>query len=435
MATQKLPVAVAAIVAILGAVGAVLHYLPATTSQVIDVLNGPKASFDGSVQQLEAGLKAPNPSILALRTSAAEAYRQAGQAWFGRATDWKCQVVDIFYNEMDPSVAEAVPLEAYSDYETSLLAPCSSHVFALATLDWGSFLDFKAQSQGSVERLEAIRHVVAQGTKAQTVGWAYLGERDAKGSFAVRYIHEAAAKVGDTVTTSSGSTNDGVLLHLFAPAMRAGAGDLALGGIAGFLPDGSRITILKLGSQVERRLGGPDAYLVFAEAQVVAVQPLLASALGSESMYMQRTRRVRSVVAMAGAAACPTYTQHNSLHGKTQLWVFAGESDNADRNGFLPGTSRLNTTCIPRDGQLVRATQDLRVFVGQDPHYPGVRPQGGVVVAGTEIRIVGDIAGYPFDATANPSFCNQIPVPQKNLVPVPAGHRKRYCVYVPFSPA
>jgi hypothetical protein len=101
----------------------------------------------------------------------------------------------------------------------------------------------------------------------------------------------------------------------------------------------------------------------------------------------------------------------------------------------MAGTTRLNTSCIPRDGQVVRAARDMRVFIGPDPHWPGVRPQGGVVAAGTDIRIVGDVAGYPFDATANANFCSAIPVPQRVLVPIPAGHQKRYCVYLPFSPA
>ena len=83
---------------------------------------------------------------------------------------------------------------------------------------------------------------------------------------------------------------------------------------------------------------------------------------------------------------------------------------------------------------MVRAKQDLKVFVGKDPHWPGVTPQGGIIAAGTDIRVVGDIAGYPFDATSDPNFCDRNPRPQKSLVPVPLGHRKWYCVYVPFTP-
>ena len=247
MADQKLPVAVAATVAILGAIAGVLQFLPATTTQVIDVVNRPKASFDDSMQQLETGLKSPKPSVLALRTTAAEAYRRAGQAWFGRATDWKCQVVDLFYNEMDPILAEAMPLAAYSDYEAAKLTPCDAHVFTVATLDWNTFLTLKAQSDGSTQRLEAIRHVVAQGTKAQVVGWAYLGELDSQGRYTIKYIHEPAANVGDTVTTASEATADGVMLHLFPPAPDDSASQTSIGGIAGFLPDGSKMTILKLG--------------------------------------------------------------------------------------------------------------------------------------------------------------------------------------------
>jgi hypothetical protein len=436
MPDQKLPVAIAAIVAILGAIAGVLQFLPATTTQIIDVVNRPKASFDESMQQLETGLKSPKPSVVALRTNAAEAYRRAGQAWFGRATNWKCQVVDLFYNEMDPILSEAMPLAAYSDYEASQLTPCAAHVFSVAALDWNVFLTLRAMSDGSVPRLDAIRHVVAQGTKAQVVGWAYLGQLDAKGRYTIKYIHEPDASVGDTVTTASEATADGVMLHVFPPAPNDTTSQTYIGGVAGFLPDGSKMTILKIGRLPERRIGEPDAYLAFAEARVVSVSPLLASAPIREHRYLQLASRGRDYIAAAQlAVTCPAYQQHNSLHGQNQLWIFAGETDNGNRNGFLAGTSRLNTNCIPRDGQVVRATRDMRVFIGPDPHWPGVKPQGGVVAPGTDIRIVGDVAGYPFDATANPNFCSAIPVPQKTLVPIPAGHQKHYCVYLPFSPA
>jgi hypothetical protein len=436
MADQKLPVAVAATVAILGAIAGVLQFLPATTTQIIDVVNRPKASFDDGMQQLETGLKSPQPSVLVVRTTAAEAYRRAGQAWFGRATDWKCQVVDLFYNEMDPILSEAMPLAAYSDYEAAKLTPCDAHVFTVATLDWNTFLTLKAQSDGSTQRLEAIRHVVAQGTKAQVVGWAYLGELDSKGRYTIKYIHEPAANVGDTVTTASEATADGVMLHLFPPAPDDKASRTSIGGIAGFLPDGSKMTILKLGRLPEHRIGEADGYLAFAEARVVSVEPLLASASHRRHRFLQLAERVRGDVALAASpATCPVYQQHNSVHGQGQLWVFAGETDNSNANAFLAGTSRLNTSCIPRDGQVVRAARDMRVFIGPDPHWPGVRPQGGVVAAGIDIRVAGDVAGYPFDATANPNFCSAIPVPQQSLVPIPPGHQKRYCVYLPFSPA
>jgi len=58
-----------------------------------------------------------------------------------------------------------------------------------------------------------------------------------------------------------------------------------------------------------------------------------------------------------------------------------------------------------------------------------------VLAAGTQVQIVGDISGFPFDATANPGFCNMLPAPkpQRTYVPIPQGHQKRYCVYLPFN--
>jgi hypothetical protein len=450
MSKQNLPVWVASIVALLGAVAAILHYLPPNMSQWLGALNGREIAFTQSLQKLNNDLQAQKPSMPALRSDAETAYDQASQVWFGQATGSKCRVVRVFSNLQNPDIADAAPMDAYSDYQASRLSPCSGDVFTVATLDWDSFLSFTALGDGSVERLAAIRHVVAQGTSPRNAGWVYLGELDANGRYSIRYFEEANANAGDTVTTASGSTDDGLMLHYFPPAQSGCVTQPGIGGgVAGFLPDGSRITILKVAplpgcvqQSCPRSAVGPwscrtstPVKFVFAEARVVSVQPLLASAFGREFIHLQRTRREATLVAMGGSSACPSYTQHNSLHGRNQLWVLAGETDNANRNAFLPGTSRVNTNCIPRDGQLVRATQSLRIFIGADPHYPGVSPQGGIVAAGTEIRVVGDVAGYPFDATANPGFCNQVPVPQKNLTPIPAGHRKHYCVYLPFTPA
>lgn len=449
MPKQNLPVWVASIVAILGAVAAILHYLPPNLSQWLGALNGRQTAFTQSLQKLDNDLQAQQPSLAALRSDAQDAYDQAGQVLFGQATDSKCRVVRVFSNQQNPNIADAAPMGAYSDYEASQLSPCSTDVFTVATLDWDSFLSFTALGDGSVARLAAIRQVVARGTSPNNAGWVYLGELDDTGRYSIRYFAEANASAGDTVTTASGSTDDGLMLHYFAPAQNGCVAQPGIGGgVAGFLPDGSRIAILKVAplpgcaqQSCPKSALGPwscrtstPVKFVFAETRVVSVQPLLASANGRAFIHLQRARRLAGAVAVNTSASCPAYTQHNSLHGQGQLWVLAGETNDANRNAFLPGTSRVNTNCIPRDGQLVRATQSLRIFVGTDPHYPGVRPQGGVVAAGIEIRVVGDVAGYPFDATANPGFCNQVPAPQKNLVAVPAGHQKHYCVYVPFTP-
>jgi hypothetical protein len=80
-----------------------------------------------------------------------------------------------------------------------------------------------------------------------------------------------------------------------------------------------------------------------------------------------------------------------------------------------------------------RVLQQARVLVGPDPHYPGTRPNGQVLVAGTTVQIVGDVSGYPYDAVADPSFCKRDPSPRRFDAAIPAGH-KRYCVYIPFMP-
>jgi hypothetical protein len=151
--------------------------------------------------------------------------------------------------------------------------------------------------------------------------------------------------------------------------------------------------------------------------------------------FVQRVRTTQIAAAEARQTVCPPFRQHNSLHGATQRWLFAGVKQGSSSTAFLPHSSLLDTDCIPRDGAIVRPTRDLKVLVGADPHWPGVAPSGQFVPTGTPIQVVGDISGYPFDATDNPNFCKQDPKRQREFLQIRADHQKQYCVYIPFNPA
>jgi hypothetical protein len=437
-AGNKGPVWVASTVALLGALAGILQYgvpyfqwlMNHPDPQVAEL----QTSFNAGIADLENSVTSKPSDTLELRVKAAEAYRRAAAGPPNRTLDWKCQVVDMIYSASDPDIAQATPLDAYTDYDNSALTKCADKVFDLALLDWDAFLRLKAQSDGALARQRLIKYVVAKGTTSNVVGWTYIGQADSNLAYTIKYIKEPTANMGQTVTISSIlSDEQGVPLHDLPPSPT----NLDQGGIAGFLPEGSRATILDIRKVEERRKGAQSAYLVFAKAKVVAVEPLSAIATNRGDARLRLARRVRYTVALASPPPrCPAYAQHNSLHSNTQLWVYVGEKPAAGDSGdaFVGGTSRVNTGCIPRDGQVVRATQDLKVLKGSDPHWPGVIPQGGVVAAGTDIRVVGDVSGYPFDATLDPAFCNRDPAPQRTLAPVPDGHKKLYCVYVPFTP-
>jgi hypothetical protein len=187
----------------------------------------------------------------------------------------------------------------------------------------------------------------------------------------------------------------------------------------------------------EHLKGVADAHYIWAKGTVTKVDDPTAQSASRSSVRMAFAHRVRLKPTRAAEVAqpvCPPFHQHNSLHNAAQRWIFVGEKQGPSSTSFLPGTSTVNTNCIPRDGTIVRATRDLKVLVGKDPHWPGVTPQGQFLAAGTPIQIVGDISGYPYDATANPDFCRHDPTPQRDLIAFPTGHQKRYCVYIPFNP-
>jgi hypothetical protein len=443
MPTQKLPVVVASIVALLVAITGILHFLPGTITAVInfaDAVSPATQSFLGDFKQLKADVKAQTP-IKALRADAFDTYNWAAQSWFWQRSNRKCQVVDLMYNDNAYNVAPGTPMNAYTDFVNSALPACSNEIFNLATTDWATYFSAKPDPSNSVQRQAAIRQTVARGTRSQAVGWTYLGLLEPNGRYSVKYIKETPKPGGiATISEDTASGEDtlpgspeaveGAILFM-GPPPPGKQENAEEEGIVGFLPDGSALTILSL---IPRK-DGPDeqaATYVYAKIRVMAVQPLQVSAL-TGGFADPFTRWLAPSVAMA-ATTCPPYPQHNSIHDASQLWVYAGKRADTGNDAFVVGTSRLTTPCIPREGQMVRAKQDLKVFVGKDPHWPGVTPQGGIIAAGTDIRVVGDIAGYPFDATSDPNFCDRNPRPQKSLVPVPLGHRKWYCVYVPFTP-
>jgi hypothetical protein len=431
---KNLPVVVGSIVAILGALAGILQWVVPWLSHEQDLNTQAEAAFNKSLADFETAATANAPNLTALRFKAEDAYRLAqGGAWWNRE-DWACSVVGDIYTAADPDLAAATPVDAYRDYDSHRLSKCADQVVNVARLDWDAYLRFKAPTDGAAAVRHELEIVVASGTNAQLQGWAYVGRTDAHGQYTTKLIAEpdADAQPGHTVSISP-AVDDGLPLH--ATPQRASEDSPT--GIVGFLPDGSTFKIVALSPVPELQKGAPSTYLVWAKAGVLTVSAMEAVAARRSHAREALARDVRGAptqtVALNGAD-CPPRAQHNSVHQKDQLWVYIGQRpDTNASDAFVPGTARVKSACIPRDGQVVQATQDLKVLVGSDPVWPGVAPQGGVVAQGTDIRVVGDISGYPYDASKSSTFCNRDPAPQQHLVPIPAGDTKRYCVYLPFT--
>jgi hypothetical protein len=137
MPTQKLPVVVASIVALLVAITGILHFLPGTITAVInfaDAVSPATQSFLRDFTQLKADVKSETP-IKALRADAFDTYNWAAQSWFWQRSNRKCQVVDLMYNDNAYNVAPGTPMNAYTDFVNSALPACSNEIFNLATTD------------------------------------------------------------------------------------------------------------------------------------------------------------------------------------------------------------------------------------------------------------------------------------------------------------
>jgi len=428
-------------VAVVGLLTAIVHYNPNLVSNLVKMWTDPSKKFDTSYQSVETLLRQrKEPYLNAWRYAASDAYTAADNVHTtGDRIRDKCEVIHLFASSQDGlGQAPDFPQEAYWDYEQKVFSgPCQQDVATVAGLELddieyamyatpsGGGLQAAAAASETLSRVNDVYLVVSSATHTGDSGWSKLALRDA-GGYLTREVSEVTTlKNGGTVTIKSATTN-GIPLHAFA-------NDSPYPGVTGFLPNNSTATVQQL-DPVEQ--DGTNQYDIWAQVKVVMPMPL-ATGVARGPTHLQFARRVATEVAMA-PPNCPPFHQQNSRHGANPLWVFVGEKpDNDTSDAFFPGTSRVNTQCIPRDGQTVRATTDLRVFVGPDPYYPGVHPQGGIIIAGAQFRIVGDVSGYPFDATANPNFCNGNPPPHKSkaLPLIPPGHQKRYCVYLPISPA
>jgi|SRR5580700_653074 hypothetical protein len=404
---------------------------------VVSWITGPTQTFDKHWNELEELAERGTATMLpTVRDKADDEYSVAnGILTGGTRTADKCRVVRLFSERQDWILVLGLPDDAYSDYEQKVFSKsCYTDVENAAGHELSEISEAETQAGvahllGLLEkqaRRQEVYQVLAQAAERGDAGWIPVAVRAAgDGSYVSRQTVEVPAKAGK-ITIASGS--GGLPVHMYAR-------DRPLAGIAGWLANGSTALVLALESFKQ---DGSNRYDIWANVKVVSPNPLSPVGVRRASTHLQFTHRVAAQVAMSDPPNCPPLRQNSSLHSAKQLWVWVGEKPDTNKSdAFVPGTSRINNPCIPRDGETVQAVKDLPVFVGSDPYYPGVHPQGGIVVAGAQFRVVGDVSGYPFDATADPGFCGGNPPPSKSkaLPVIPAGHIKRYCVYLPISPA
>ena len=252
----------------------------------------------------------------------------------------------------------------------------------------------------------------------------YAGLSDGHGNL----IDPAARTIKETRAEGRVTTTHELTLHSVVPNAAIDQPDHTLGRI----PVGSELDVLEVKEIAETVTPGsrPAGY-VWVRAKLRSKGVGTASLLMIPHRALTRAHRAPAQTFGAGSQCAP-YPETNSLHDARQRWIYVGQKTTGS-DQFIAGTSLLDTPCVPRDGAVARLTQQARVFVGRDPHYPGVRPSGEALTAGTNIQVVGDVAGYPFDAVEDPSFCMRNPPPRRVDRAIPPGH-KRYCVYVPFNP-
>ncbi len=437
----NLPRNIAVFVAVLGALAGFIAALnpPACYAFVTSMFQFVRTPSVANEQKFETAFNAvlkqlliKPPDVDNLRQTIGVAYDTAAKP------EWKCRVVNVVINTGDQTLSlKIAPVGIYEDYQhADLPKRCAEELRTLAKMieasdTFGPFVqgsssDAPAQTAQDDKRITHLKiaadAIVAQQTPLGTTGWVYVGRTDPTGQLTLsRIIAEDRAK--GRVTTLHDMS-----IRSAAPS----SPETVSGTVVGRIPAGSKLSVISV-KQVTQRVasGSPGSYLwalvslVFrgpGETRVTAVS--------------HRTR-VRAVHAwprfVAYVAPCPLYPETNSLHGPTQRWIYVGQKvDGSDE--FLAQTSHLDTQCVPRDGAVARVTQRAKVFVGRDPHWPGVTPTGQVVVAGTNVQVVGDVAGYGFDASDDPTFCDRDPQPRQRDPRIQSGHEKRYCVYIPFNP-
>lgn len=408
------------LVAILGAIAGLVVAFNAYGPTIMKIIICP--DFCLATKALAGALQTqPLPNVVNLRSLASTAYLAA------KKPDEKCAVVQQLSDVGKSVVAQATPMSAYRDYSS---LGCQDKLWPLAKEDLDAYIGLKAASD-EPERVALVRRVVALGTPQNAVGWVYVGHRTAQGAFDEKFIAEPDVALNETVTLNC---DFGFSLQQEPPTSTEGN----TSPVVGFLFKGSRFQVLEMRT-ISQPVSTGIAKLVYAKAKVTTV--VVAAARNRSASRRRLTRAmhptVLPAVATIAAVSCPPFKPEKGSHGERQRWVFVGRKSNPTSATFLPGSSLLDSDCIPRDGKVVRAKKDLKVLVGSDPHSPGVKPTGQYVTAGSSIQVVGDISGYPYDATTNPDFCRHdppYPHPSKAYDQVIGpGDRVEYCVYIPFN--
>jgi hypothetical protein len=393
----------------------------AFVTKVFDNRNAPQLNFETAYNAMLDSLKIKPPDYDRDRRDVGTAYDLAIQP------PWKCRVVHVVVNSTAMTI-RITPIAVYDDFKRNALPnECADELkaLALALTKTPAFAPYLGATSPSEDQRNTQLHELADGlnakrTAAGTQGWAYLGRSDSTGHLtAARLVAQTLPRGQLTATHDISLTK--------APPPRA---DADPGKPVGRALVGSTFRVLSVRQLAEASSGKSTGSYTWA---LVTLQTKGSSTAVS---FLQHGRRVPTrerahsrVVALF--AGCQAFAETNSLHSPTQRWIYVGQK--IDSNSFVASSSKLDTPCVPRDGAVARVTQSTKVYVGSDPHWPGVRPNGQALLAGTNVQVVGDVSGYPFDATSDPGFCERDPQPQRKYSSIPAGHQKRYCVYIPFA--
>jgi hypothetical protein len=389
-----------------------------------------EANFNAELKNVVALLEAtPPPPTETIRISVGTAYGYATKP------ELKCKVVNVIYNTRDQTLyAKIAPVEFLED-ANGFKGKCQQQLKELAALfeSKGGIVRSDSPATEASNAQSTRLHIASEKVLTNTTavgaeGWAYLGKSDGHGNLTDPSTRSI------TQTRAAGRVTATQPLTLRSAPKPADSDTESM--LVGRVPSGAVLEVGDVKEYAEPvRPGSPPAGYLGAHVKLVEKGAAAASQLTAPRRTLARAVRGGRAPVAALASDCPPFPQSNSLHGPRQRWVYVGQkADKSNNDAFIDGTSRLTTKCVPRDGAVARTTQQLKVLVGPDPHDPpGVRPNGDALTAGTSILVVGDVAGYGFDATADPKFCDRDPQPRRSDPPIPAGHEKRYCVYIPFN--
>ncbi len=382
----------------------------------------PDQLFTDALTKVRIELAVIPPQVAQIAEDVETAYERATKP------DWKCQVANAILVRRDSSLAaQIVPAGLYEDYENKVQFPtqCSRELVMLATMTAQAFSGMTTTAptvsdKRLNDRAKAASAVVAANAARGVVGWVYLGRSDASGALT------KSRTIAQPTARGSVTTTEELPLHSKIPTSYRDASFVTL------IPAGSTVRILSTRPIAEAATSGPAGSYTWANVTLIR-KPAPAA-------LREKARRRRGTVVLApslrrvrqNTQRCGQAPETNSRHGATQRWIYVGQKLDGD-DAFVPGTARLNVPCVPRDGQVAHLTVSSKVYVGADPGWPGVKPTGEYLLAGTVVQVSGDVSGLGFDAARDPNHCAGDPEPRRNES-LGGVTRKRYCVFIPFRP-